>query len=149
MPELVERLRGDQEAIGRWTGFVVFAVMIARQLTFFPGFGPFGIESARWLLVTLLFVLWAGKEASFDFRLPKMPLLVGALVLLVGAGGMEAVEVVVAKGFEGCLIFADDDWRFGEVSDRSVRLARGQDAALKRRAFESGFKEEARCSLSE
>ncbi len=38
------------------------------------------------LTLTLLFVLWAGKEASFDFRLPKMPLLVGALVLLVGAG---------------------------------------------------------------
>ena len=30
------------------------------------------------LTLTLLFVLWAGKEASFDFRLPKMPLLVGA-----------------------------------------------------------------------
>jgi protein-S-isoprenylcysteine O-methyltransferase Ste14 len=58
MPELVERLRGGQEAIGRWTGFVVFAVMIGRQLTFVPGFEPFGIESARWLLVTLLFVLF-------------------------------------------------------------------------------------------
>ena len=38
------------------------------------------------LTLTLLFVLWAGKEASFDFRLPKMPLLVGLLVVLVGAG---------------------------------------------------------------
>ena len=58
MPELVERLRGEQEAIGRWTGFVVFAVMIARQFTFLPGFEPFGVEPARWLLVTLLFVLF-------------------------------------------------------------------------------------------
>ena len=47
-----------QEVVGRWTGFVVFAVMIARQLTFFPGFERFGIEQARWLLVTLLFVLF-------------------------------------------------------------------------------------------
>ena len=31
------------------------------------------------LTLTLLFVLWAGKENSFHFTLPKMPLLVGLL----------------------------------------------------------------------
>jgi protein-S-isoprenylcysteine O-methyltransferase Ste14 len=47
-----------QEVIGRWTGFVVFAVMIARQLTLFPGTAALGVEQARWALVTLLFVLF-------------------------------------------------------------------------------------------
>ena len=58
MRELVEKLRGEQEAIGRWTGFIVFAVMIVRQLTLFPGAETFGVEQARWVLVTLLFVLF-------------------------------------------------------------------------------------------
>jgi undecaprenyl-diphosphatase len=38
------------------------------------------------LSLTLLFLLWAGKEGSFDFRLPKVPVLVALLVVLVGAG---------------------------------------------------------------
>jgi glycosyltransferase 2 family protein len=38
------------------------------------------------LTLTVLFLLWAGKESSFDWRLPKMPLLVGLLVILVAAG---------------------------------------------------------------
>ena len=38
------------------------------------------------LSLTLLFLLWAGKENSFDFRLPKVPALVALLVVLVGAG---------------------------------------------------------------
>ncbi len=38
------------------------------------------------LSLTLLFLLWAGKEGSFDFRLPKVPALVALLVVLVGAG---------------------------------------------------------------
>jgi protein-S-isoprenylcysteine O-methyltransferase Ste14 len=45
-------------AIGRWTGFVVFAVVIAHQLTFWPGMTDLGVEQARWLLVTFLFVLF-------------------------------------------------------------------------------------------
>jgi protein-S-isoprenylcysteine O-methyltransferase Ste14 len=58
MTGLLARLRRHQEPIGRWTGFVVFAVMIGRQLTFWPGFGPLSIEHARWLLITFLFVLF-------------------------------------------------------------------------------------------
>jgi len=58
MRELVAALRRQQESIGRWTGFVVFAVMIARQFTLWPGGAAFGIEQARWLLITLLFVLF-------------------------------------------------------------------------------------------
>jgi undecaprenyl-diphosphatase len=38
------------------------------------------------LSLTLLFLLWAGKEGSFDFRLPKVPVLVALLVVLVAAG---------------------------------------------------------------
>jgi undecaprenyl-diphosphatase len=38
------------------------------------------------LSLTLLFLLWAGKEGSFDFRLPKVPALVALLVVLVAAG---------------------------------------------------------------
>jgi undecaprenyl-diphosphatase len=33
-----------------------------------------------------LFLLWAGKSGAFDFRLPKMPLLVALAVVLVAAG---------------------------------------------------------------
>jgi uncharacterized membrane protein YbhN (UPF0104 family)/tRNA A-37 threonylcarbamoyl transferase component Bud32 len=36
--------------------------------------------------LTALFVLWAGKNGAFDFRLPKMPLLVALGVILVVAG---------------------------------------------------------------
>ena len=38
------------------------------------------------LSLTLLFLLWAGKEGSFDFRFPKVPVLVALLVVLVAAG---------------------------------------------------------------
>ena len=38
------------------------------------------------LSLTVLFLLWARKEGSFDFRLPKVPALVALLVVLVGAG---------------------------------------------------------------
>lgn len=58
MQGLTATLRRHQEPIGRWTGFVVFAVMIARQFQFWPGTASFGIEQARWLLITLLFVLF-------------------------------------------------------------------------------------------
>ncbi len=58
MQALAATLRRHQEPIGRWTGFVVFAVMIVRQLRFWPGFAALGVEQARWLLVTLLFVLF-------------------------------------------------------------------------------------------
>src|SRR5262245_6251345 len=54
----IATFREHQEPLGRWTGFVVFAVMIARQFTFWPGFRPLGVEQARWLLVTTLFVLF-------------------------------------------------------------------------------------------
>ena len=33
---------------------------------------------------------------------------------LCGTAGVEAVEVVVAKGFEGCGVFADEGVGFGE-----------------------------------
>ncbi len=56
--QVLTSLRRHQEPIGRWTGFVVFAVMIVRQLRFWPGFAALGVEQARWLLVTLLFVLF-------------------------------------------------------------------------------------------
>ena len=58
MQGLITTLRRHQEPVGRWTGFVVFAVMIARQLTFWPGLEPFGVEQTRWLLVTVLFLLF-------------------------------------------------------------------------------------------
>ena len=58
MHELRATLRRHQEPVGRWTGFAVFAVMIVRQLEFWPGFSEIGVEQARWLLVTLLFVLF-------------------------------------------------------------------------------------------
>jgi protein-S-isoprenylcysteine O-methyltransferase Ste14 len=58
MRDVIAALRRHQEPIGRWTGFVVFAVMIARQLTFWPGAAALGVELARWLLVTFLFVLF-------------------------------------------------------------------------------------------
>ena len=58
MPGLAATLRRHQEPIGRWTGFVVFAVMIARQFTFWPGSAALGVELARWFLITLLFVLF-------------------------------------------------------------------------------------------
>jgi protein-S-isoprenylcysteine O-methyltransferase Ste14 len=58
MQALTATLRRHQEPIGRWTGFIVFAVMIARQFQFWPGTTNFGIEHARWLLITLLFVLF-------------------------------------------------------------------------------------------
>jgi len=52
------RWRPQQERIGRWTGLVVFAVMIGRQLTLVPPAGSHGVELARWLFVTCLFVLF-------------------------------------------------------------------------------------------
>jgi protein-S-isoprenylcysteine O-methyltransferase Ste14 len=58
MAGLAAMLRRHQEPIGRWTGFVVFAVMVARQLTFWPGWNAIAIEIARWFLITFLFVLF-------------------------------------------------------------------------------------------
>lgn len=58
VPEFVATLRRYQEPVGRWTGFAVFAVMVGRQLTFWPGFGALGVELARWFLITALFVLF-------------------------------------------------------------------------------------------
>jgi protein-S-isoprenylcysteine O-methyltransferase Ste14 len=58
MAGLAARLRRHQEPIGRWTGFVVFAVMVARQLTFWPGWNALPVELARWFLITFLFVLF-------------------------------------------------------------------------------------------
>jgi protein-S-isoprenylcysteine O-methyltransferase Ste14 len=58
MAGLAEALRRHQEPIGRWTGFAVFAVMVGRQLTFWPGWDALAVELARWVLVTLLFVLF-------------------------------------------------------------------------------------------
>jgi protein-S-isoprenylcysteine O-methyltransferase Ste14 len=47
-----------QDQIGRWTGFVVFAGVVARQLTFFPGLAGQRVELVRWILLTLLAVLF-------------------------------------------------------------------------------------------
>lgn len=58
MAGLAARLRRNQEPIGRWTGFVVFAVMVARQFTFWPGWSALPVEVARWFLITFLFVLF-------------------------------------------------------------------------------------------
>jgi protein-S-isoprenylcysteine O-methyltransferase Ste14 len=107
MRELLATLRRHRESIGRWTGFSVFAVMIARQLSLRPGFAPFGVEQVRWLLITLLFVLfwsayWRRRPAialasrPAEFLLPLvcsgLPLaqyppagLVDALTALLGA----------------------------------------------------------------
>ena len=40
------------------------------------------------LTLMLLFILWAGKEGSFDFQLPKTPLLIGLLVVLLAASAV-------------------------------------------------------------
>lgn len=58
MPGLAAMLRRHQEPVGRWTGFGVFAVMVARQLTFWPGGAAPSVDVARWFLITLLFVLF-------------------------------------------------------------------------------------------
>jgi protein-S-isoprenylcysteine O-methyltransferase Ste14 len=58
MRGLLAAFRRHQEPIGRWTGFVVFALVILRQLGFWPGSGDLGVEHVRWLLVTFLFVLF-------------------------------------------------------------------------------------------
>jgi undecaprenyl-diphosphatase len=51
-----------------------------------------GVNSGLGLLIhlslTLLFFLWAGKENSFHFSAPKMPILVGVGVVLVAAGAV-------------------------------------------------------------
>ena len=51
------RARQLQDQIGRWTGFVVFAAVVARQLTFWPSFSAEPVELVRWTLLTLLAVL--------------------------------------------------------------------------------------------
>jgi hypothetical protein len=53
-----DRVRRLQEPIGRWTGFVVFALVVARQLTLFPGAAAQNVELVRWSLITALFVLF-------------------------------------------------------------------------------------------
>ena len=53
-----ERTRRLQEPIGRWTGFVVFAAVVARQLTFWPTLAAPRVELVRWTLLTLLAVLF-------------------------------------------------------------------------------------------
>jgi protein-S-isoprenylcysteine O-methyltransferase Ste14 len=58
MRSLWTGLRRHQEAIGRWTGRILFALAIGWQLTKFPGAGALPVELARWGLVTLLFVLF-------------------------------------------------------------------------------------------
>jgi protein-S-isoprenylcysteine O-methyltransferase Ste14 len=58
MRESLAALRRQQEPVGRWTGFMIFAGMVARQLTLWPGMEAYGVEQARWLLITLLFVLF-------------------------------------------------------------------------------------------
>jgi protein-S-isoprenylcysteine O-methyltransferase Ste14 len=55
-----ERARRErlQDQIGRWTGFVVFALVVARQFTFWPTFAAQPVEIVRWTLLTLLAVLF-------------------------------------------------------------------------------------------
>src|SRR5512145_843809 len=53
-----ERTRQLQDQIGRWTGFVVFAAVVARQFTFWPSFAAQPVELVRWTLLTLLAVLF-------------------------------------------------------------------------------------------
>ena len=52
------RARRLQDPIGRWTGFVVFAAVVARQLTFWPTLAAQRVELVRWTLLTLLAVLF-------------------------------------------------------------------------------------------
>jgi protein-S-isoprenylcysteine O-methyltransferase Ste14 len=52
------RPRQLQEQIGRWTGFAVFAAVVARQFTFWPGLLAQPVELLRWTLLTLLAVLF-------------------------------------------------------------------------------------------
>lgn len=47
-----------QDQIGRWTGFVVFAAVVARQFTFWPSLAADPVELVRWTLLTLLAVLF-------------------------------------------------------------------------------------------
>ena len=57
MAELVTALRSRQEAVGRWTGFVVLGLAVANQLSGVRDTAP-GIERVRWALVSVLFVLF-------------------------------------------------------------------------------------------
>lgn len=47
-----------QDSIGRWTGFVVFALVVARQFTLWPTLEAHSVEVARWALLTLLAILF-------------------------------------------------------------------------------------------
>jgi protein-S-isoprenylcysteine O-methyltransferase Ste14 len=47
-----------QDSIGRWTGFVVFALVVARQFTHVPTLAEHPVEIVRWGLLTILFILF-------------------------------------------------------------------------------------------
>jgi protein-S-isoprenylcysteine O-methyltransferase Ste14 len=47
-----------QDSIGRWTGFVVFALVVARQFTLWPTLAAHRVEVVRWGLLTLLAILF-------------------------------------------------------------------------------------------
>jgi protein-S-isoprenylcysteine O-methyltransferase Ste14 len=53
-----DRPRQLQDQVGRWTGFVVFALVVARQFTFWPSLAAEPVELVRWTLLTLLAVLF-------------------------------------------------------------------------------------------
>ena len=53
-----DRPRQLQDQIGRWTGFVVFAAVVVRQLGFWPTLAAQPVELVRWTLLTLLAVLF-------------------------------------------------------------------------------------------
>jgi protein-S-isoprenylcysteine O-methyltransferase Ste14 len=108
MAGLAATLRRHQEPIGRWTGFVVFAVMIGRQLTFWPGWNALAVEIARWLLITFLFVLfwsayWRRRPALALASRPVeilLPLVCSGLPLAQypPAGVMETLGALFGEG---------------------------------------------------
>ncbi len=55
---MTSRARELQDSVGRWTGFVVFALVVARQFTLWPTLDAHRVEVVRWALLTLLAILF-------------------------------------------------------------------------------------------
>ena len=91
--ELVRRCRNSSSLKARIWAVTMGKLLMGLVQAHIPGAGFESVE--------------AGEE-------PGMVNEVGDQGLLVGADGMEAVEVVVAKGFEGGAVLSDDGVGFGE-----------------------------------
>ena len=130
MREMLAALRRHQEPIGRWTGFGVFAVMVVRQLSFWPGTELIGVEQARWLLVTLLFVLfwsayWRRRPAIALASRPVeilLPLVCSGLPLAQEPPGV-VVETLAGIAGSGVNLLWQPLFELGSVAGLSIMAA--------------------------